>query len=112
MEAHPFNPSNWGRQRQVDLCEFETSLVYIVSHTLCGIPRIQPTVHMKLKRKGDHRMLQSYLEGGAKYSREVEDRWDLAVQSGGGKRRRIRYGRRYTEGQEIEQVCSSGGWGT
>ena len=28
--AHAFNPSNW-RQRQADLCEFETSLVYRVS---------------------------------------------------------------------------------
>ena len=38
--AHTFNPSTLGRLRQVELCEFEASLVYIVnSRTARAIER-------------------------------------------------------------------------
>ena len=52
-------------------------------------------------------MLQSSLEGGTKYSREVEGERDLGEREEGEwkKKDRIMYGRRYTEGQEIEQKC-------
>jgi hypothetical protein len=59
-------------------------------------------------------MLQSYLEGGTKCSREVEGERGLGggEEGEGKKRRRSRYGKRWrrcTEGQEIEQRCVSMG---
>lgn len=35
MVVQAFNSSTWNAERQADLCEFESSLVYVVSFRAC-----------------------------------------------------------------------------
>jgi hypothetical protein len=54
MVASAFNPST-GRQRQADLCEFEASLVYIVSS------RTARAIQRNKKTKPNQNILPTYL---------------------------------------------------
>jgi hypothetical protein len=47
MVVHTFNPSKIGRQRQVDLCEFEASLVYRASSRTARATLRKPVSKMK-----------------------------------------------------------------
>jgi hypothetical protein len=83
----------------------------------CGIPTIQLTDHIKLKRKEDQRTDSSVLLRRGKNIIKESRGWEGlgGIKEGESEKRgRIRYGkrwRRYTEGQEIEQRCVAMGVG-
>jgi hypothetical protein len=79
----------WMDQENIFLSEVTQSqkTTHGIYSLISGIPSIQLTDHMKLKRKIKERMLHSYLEGRTKKkSREVEGGQDLGGREGEGEK--------------------------
>ena len=84
----------FGRQRQVDLCEFKDSLVYILSSRTASARERDPVSKIKRKRRRRTRQRKRKREGGRKRRRKKKRR----------RRRRRRSMERGGKGEERECI--------